>query len=67
MPGWEIVVGCVGKPSAGKSTLFNAVTDGNAKVRIVLCIVLLIGRQLPFHNDRTEYRYYILFNRVSMC
>lgn len=44
MPGWEIVVGCVGKPSAGKSTLFNAVTDGNAKVRIVSCIVLLIGR-----------------------
>lgn len=32
MPGWEIVVGCVGKPSAGKSTLFNAVTEGNAKV-----------------------------------
>lgn len=33
MPGWELIVGCVGKPSAGKSTLFNAVTEGNAKVR----------------------------------
>lgn len=32
MPGWELIIGCVGKPSAGKSTLFNAVTDGNAKV-----------------------------------
>ncbi|KAK8791103.1 hypothetical protein WA158_005734 [Blastocystis sp. Blastoise] len=32
MPGFEIIIGCVGKPSAGKSTFFNAVTDGNAKV-----------------------------------
>ncbi|KAF0688145.1 Aste57867_20217 [Aphanomyces stellatus] len=28
----ELVIGCVGKPSAGKSTFFNAVTDGKAKV-----------------------------------
>jgi ribosome-binding ATPase YchF (GTP1/OBG family) len=28
----EITIGCVGKPSVGKSTFFNAVTDG--KVRI---------------------------------
>ncbi|CEG43798.1 gtp binding protein [Plasmopara halstedii] len=28
----ELIIGCVGKPSAGKSTFFNAVTDGNAKV-----------------------------------
>lgn len=27
----ELVIGCVGKPSAGKSTFFNAVTDGKAK------------------------------------
>lgn len=32
MPGWEITIGCVGKPSSGKSTFFNSVTDGNAKV-----------------------------------
>ncbi|CAK4208271.1 unnamed protein product [Aphanomyces euteiches] len=28
----ELAIGCVGKPSAGKSTFFNAVTDGKAKV-----------------------------------
>eukprot|EP00916_Digyalum_oweni_P014005 GHVL01022874.1.p1 GENE.GHVL01022874.1~~GHVL01022874.1.p1 ORF type:complete len:409 (+),score=57.13 GHVL01022874.1:60-1286(+) len=28
----DFVIGCVGKPSAGKSTFFNSVTDGNAKV-----------------------------------
>ncbi|CAI5731216.1 unnamed protein product [Hyaloperonospora brassicae] len=28
----ELIIGCVGKPSAGKSTFFNAVTDGRAKV-----------------------------------
>uniref|UniRef100_M4B8B2 OBG-type G domain-containing protein n=1 Tax=Hyaloperonospora arabidopsidis (strain Emoy2) TaxID=559515 RepID=M4B8B2_HYAAE len=28
----ELIIGCVGKPSAGKSTFFNAVTDGKAKV-----------------------------------
>ncbi|TDH69598.1 hypothetical protein CCR75_002576 [Bremia lactucae] len=28
----ELVLGCVGKPSAGKSTFFNAVTDGKAKI-----------------------------------
>ncbi|TMW60083.1 hypothetical protein Poli38472_000125 [Pythium oligandrum] len=27
----ELIIGCVGKPSAGKSTFFNAVTDGKAK------------------------------------
>lgn len=35
MPGWEITIGCIGKPSAGKSTFFNAVTEGNAKVFII--------------------------------
>eukprot|EP01068_Selenidium_serpulae_P005316 Selendium_serpulae@DN3968_c0_g1_i2.p1 len=28
----HFIVGCVGKPSAGKSTFFNAVTDATAKV-----------------------------------
>lgn len=33
MPGWEIIIGCIGKPTAGKSTFFNSVTEGNlAKV-----------------------------------
>lgn len=27
----EIIIGCVGKPSAGKSTFFNAVSEGKAK------------------------------------
>lgn len=27
----DVIIGCVGKPSAGKSTFFNAVTDGKAK------------------------------------
>ena len=27
----EIVLGCVGKPSAGKSTFFNGVSEGKAK------------------------------------
>lgn len=28
----EITIGCVGKPSVGKSTFFNAVTDGKVRV-----------------------------------
>ena len=32
-PPMEVIIGCVGKPSVGKSTFFNAVTDG--KVRFV--------------------------------
>ena len=28
----DIVLGCVGKPSAGKSSFLNAATDANAKV-----------------------------------
>lgn len=27
----ELIIGCIGKPSAGKSTFFNAVTSGKAK------------------------------------
>jgi len=27
----EVVIGCVGKPSVGKSTFFNAVSGGQAK------------------------------------
>ncbi|CEL97715.1 unnamed protein product [Vitrella brassicaformis CCMP3155] len=30
--GQDFIIGCVGKPSAGKSTFFNAVTDGKAKI-----------------------------------
>ncbi|EFA85445.1 Hypothetical 45.2 kDa GTP-binding protein [Heterostelium album PN500] len=29
---YELVIGCVGKPSAGKSSFLNAATDSNAKV-----------------------------------
>ena len=32
MSGHTLVIGCVGKPSVGKSTFFNAVTEGKAKV-----------------------------------
>ncbi|KFH13443.1 GTP binding protein, partial [Toxoplasma gondii VAND] len=33
MGGTDFIIGCVGKPSAGKSTFFNAATEGsNAKV-----------------------------------
>jgi ribosome-binding ATPase YchF (GTP1/OBG family) len=28
----QIVIGCVGKPNAGKSSFLNAATDANAKV-----------------------------------
>lgn len=27
----EVIIGCVGKPSVGKSTFFNAVSTGSAK------------------------------------
>ena len=27
----EVIIGCVGKPSVGKSTFFNAVSGGQAK------------------------------------
>ena len=39
----EVVVGCVGKPSVGKSTFFNAVTDG--KVGGCGGFYVLAGRQ----------------------
>lgn len=29
---YSLVIGCVGKPSAGKSSFLNAATDANAKV-----------------------------------
>lgn len=67
MPGWELIVGCVGKPSAGKSTFFNAVTDGSAKVCFFLILFLFIGRQLSLHNNRTKHGYYLLLDRMSLC
>ena len=67
MPGWELIVGCVGKPSAGKSTFFNAVTDGSAKVGFFLLSFSFTGGELPLHNDRAKHRYYLLLDRMSMC
>jgi len=32
MSGHSLVIGVVGKPSVGKSTFFNSVTEGKAKV-----------------------------------
>ena len=66
MPGWELIVGCVGKPSAGKSTFFNAVTDGSAKVRICEYSMMELGGKLSVHNNRTKHRYYVLHDRLSL-
>jgi GTPase involved in cell partitioning and DNA repair len=61
----DIVIGCVGKPSAGKSTFLNAATDANAKIGMNFLILphlyifksfvtlwLIIRRQLPVHDNR---------------
>jgi hypothetical protein len=37
---WDYVIGLVGKPSAGKSTFFNAVTGEQANQRCVLPLAL---------------------------
>ena len=42
MPGNEILVACVGKPSAGKSSFLNAVTDANAKVGMSVYFIVLM-------------------------
>lgn len=61
MPGWELIVGCVGKPSAGKSTLFNAVTEGNAKVRISPLFLTIQVGNYPFTTiePNTGITYYL--------
>ena len=61
MPGWELIVGCVGKPSAGKSTFFNAVTDGSAKVRIWKDLFIYQVGNYPFTTiePNTGITYYM--------
>jgi GTPase involved in cell partitioning and DNA repair len=54
MPGWELIVGCVGKPSAGKSTLFNAVTDGQAKVDFFFISFPYISRLAIIHSQQSN-------------
>ena len=57
MPGWELIIGCVGKPSAGKSTFFNAVTDSVAKV----------GLLFRFHViSRSEIIHSRLLNQIQV-
>ena len=61
MPGWELIVGCVGKPSAGKSTFFNEVTDGSAKVSFFLLFSHLQVGNYPFTTiePNTGITYYL--------
>lgn len=41
----EVIIGCVGKPSVGKSTFFNAVTDGKVRVRVGGPLRVDLGRR----------------------
>lgn len=66
----DLLLGCVGKPSCGKSSFLNAATDANAKVGELpttwkIIVRRLVGsncilnnfaklRKLPLHHDRYE-------------
>jgi len=62
----DIVVACVGKPSAGKSSFLNAVTDAQAKIGsnfLILLLLLLLYFYLFFISN--SYIHFLSFQLVG--